>query len=181
MVTGAFLAGAVVGGVKLGAGLAVLWLLLDQVQGLRPGTAFALLALAIASAISPRVWRLAPQRRQQVSYSTLSSPRDELLGVFRWGAVLGIGVKTNLVTPAAYGIGALALLTGPYDALAAGCVYGLARGAAVVVGSNTVGRRLVLGTDGREPLLGLSKATTLPLLVVIAITSIALALRGWGT
>lgn len=115
-----------------------------------------LLIAAIGAVRDPIPWWV-PQRACQVSARRLVSHHITRVSL-RWGFDLGIGVRTFVVTPAFYGIIALAIVApSPVFSLALGELYGLARVVTIATFSRVVRRRLVAGCDRTEPALGLAR------------------------
>ena len=132
-----FVAGAVVGGVTLGAGaalFAVAWGALDLSSTAALGTG-ALLALA-AALLDTRILGFGPPfHRRQVNDTWLGRYRSGVYAL-SFGWQLGVGVSTYIMTTAVFLTAALGALTGrPLAALAIGATYGLARGLMLLVGA----------------------------------------------
>jgi hypothetical protein len=130
-----FLAGALAGGAVLGAGSAVLaWLLhpLLALGALSPILAVLCCLIALASDRRLAGWQL-PLHPRQVNELWLMRYRRWLYAS-GFGAQIGTGFATYIMTAATYLLVALAGLTGsPARALLAGLVFGLVRGLAVLL------------------------------------------------
>ncbi|HTZ45917.1 MAG TPA: hypothetical protein VMB79_18800 [Jatrophihabitans sp.] len=128
-----FVAGAVLGGAGLGLAGAVLALVLRPLAGtpaLLLGAACCLLALAADLRIGGLHLPLHPR---QVNELWLMRYRRWLYAA-GFGAQIGVGFATYIMTAATYLVVALAGLTGsPGQALGAGLLFGLVRGLAVLL------------------------------------------------
>ncbi len=134
-----FVLGAVVGGVTLGAGMAVLAVAASGVGlAARPGAVSviaAAFALAAAAADAGLFGNWLPIVRRQVDDGWLSRFRPWFYGAgFGWQ--IGVGVATYVMTAAVFLLIVLGGLTGrPVSALALGALFGLARGLTVLLTS----------------------------------------------
>jgi hypothetical protein len=129
-----FLLGAVAGGLALGGGAALLAL----VVGVSAQTALALGLVAtlvtLCSDLRLGGWSL-PIHPRQVEESWLRTYRPWVYGV-GFGAQIGVGLATYVMTAATYLVVVLAALSGsPALALLIGGVFGLVRGSAVFLGA----------------------------------------------
>jgi hypothetical protein len=127
-----FVAGAVLGGLTLGLGAA---LLAAAVASLDPAAELLLVAAGIAlitaaESDAPQGFTL-PFHRRQVNEDWLDQYRPWLYASgFGWQ--IGVGVGTYVMTAGVYALVALGALTGqPASALALGGLFGLVRGLAV--------------------------------------------------
>jgi hypothetical protein len=131
-----FIAASVAGGAGLGAALGLLgWALLGQVAiGWRLGVLGAALAMGV-------VWELGrgavPGPRRQVNERWLDDYRRWVYAA-GFGAQLGMGVVTIVVTSAVYGVWAAALVSAhPAAGAAIGAAAGAMRGATVLASART--------------------------------------------
>lgn len=129
-----FIVACVAGGAALGAVLGALGSLMlgDVATGWRLGLLGAALALGVA-------WELArgsvPGPRRQVNERWLDEYRRWIYAT-GFGAQLGVGVVTIVVTSAVYGVLAAALLSAtPIAGAAIGAAAGAMRGATLLVGA----------------------------------------------
>ena len=101
-----------------------------------PSTAVTLVALALATflvvvetnpSIRTRVTGYLPARSQQLPFSwLLSMPRRRV--AFRWGALMGMGVMTPLVTPLVYSVFLAEIAAGNLlTSIAVGAAYGASK------------------------------------------------------
>lgn len=118
-----FTCGAVVAGASLYA--------IVGIAGLVPGARSFLLALGIALALLSSLWHLSgrdsfrgDRQRFQAKRSWVNRGRA---GLFYFGAVLGVGLLTEMSTPLVYAGAALAAASGPLAAAAYGVGFGLGR------------------------------------------------------
>ena len=132
-----FVVGALVGGATLGAGAALAAALigaLDLSGTVLLGLAAAAAALAVAC--DARLGGLrTPGHIRQVNEDWLERYRSWVYGAgFGWQ--IGVGLATYIMTAAVYLTVVLAGLTGsPLVALGIGCLFGLARGLAILLGA----------------------------------------------
>ena len=128
-----FIAGAVLGGAVLGLGSALLALLLSPLPG-RPALAAAACLVALAADLRVAGFQL-PLHPRQVNELWLMRYRRWLYAA-GFGAQIGAGFATYIMTAATYLVVALAGLTGsPGLAVQAGLLFGLVRGLAVLLSS----------------------------------------------
>ena len=153
-----FVAGGLLGGLALGA-LAAAGALVVGALGLDLSTrlAFAAAACAAGAAVDAGVFgAVVPFHRRQVDDAWLSRYRSWVYGI-GFGAQIGAGLATYIMTAAVVGTVVLAALSGePLAALAVGAVFGTTRGLAVLLGARITGpeslRRFHAGFDRwREP------------------------------
>jgi hypothetical protein len=132
-----FVVGALVGGATLGAGAALAAALIGALD--LSGTVLlglAAAAAALAMACDARLGGLrTPGHIRQVNEDWLERYRPWVYGAgFGWQ--IGVGLATYIMTAAVYLTVALAALTGgPLAALGIGCLFGLARGLAILLGA----------------------------------------------
>jgi hypothetical protein len=129
--------GAVVGGLTLGAGAAVL-AAVAHLAGLSAAAALGLAAVAAfitAGSDLNVVGRQLPSHPRQVNEQWLDRYRAWVYGAgFGWQ--IGVGVSTYIMTAAVYLVVVLAALTAnPLVALALGALFGLVRGLAILLAS----------------------------------------------
>lgn len=143
-----FIAASAAAGAGLGAALGLLGsALLDHVAiGWRLGALGAALALGV-------VWELArrtvPGPRRQVNERWLDEYRRWIYAA-GFGAQLGIGVATIIVTSSVYGVWAAALVSAhPAAGAAIGAAAGAMRGATVLVGAQTITPQRLLSLHER--------------------------------
>lgn len=128
---GWFVLGAALGGLLLGTGTAVLALVGAGLPA--PGVLAATAAL-VCLAADLRLLPL-PVHPRQVDETWLRTYRPWVYGV-GFGAQIGAGLATYVMTAATYLLVALAALTGsPAVALGCGLVFGVVRGLAVLLGA----------------------------------------------
>jgi hypothetical protein len=128
-----FVTGAVLGGLVLGAGTAVLALL---VGGLPAWVALVAIAVAVASDLRLGGFAL-PVHPRQVAESWLRTYRPWVYGL-GFGVQIGVGFATYVMTAATYLVVVLAALTGSWQVgLLSGVVFGLVRGLAVLLSATT--------------------------------------------
>lgn len=157
-----------------------MWLSMSLLSGARIGIALAALAVGFLGMLVPRTKVWLPQRAAQVSSELIHTGRTGRMS-FGWGFELGVGVRTFLVTPAFYGLFAVALAQRtPLIALGIGVAYGASRGAALAVmtlASREPSHRVaaILRTDG------VTRLMRVPLLVILAATFVVVASTGTGT
>jgi MFS family permease len=134
-----FVVGALVGGITLGAGTAVLSLVVSGLGVPSNPVAVSLIAAAFASAAAALDSGLFGDRlpvvRRQVDEGWLSRYRPWFYGAgFGWQ--IGVGVVTYVMTAAVFLLVVLGALTGrPLAAVALGALFGLARGLTVLLTS----------------------------------------------
>jgi hypothetical protein len=123
-------AATTIGGALLGATASVAGMILAGVGSL--ALAFGLAIVALAATFFPRITSILPEPQRQVpAWLFLSESRGTCAA--RWGLSLGVGLRTHMVTPALLVlVGCMVLLSSPITGLAAGAVYGLSRGVAIV-------------------------------------------------
>ena len=133
---GWFVAGATIGGIGLGV-LGAVGALGVSAIGPTPTTA---LALAVAAALAAAAMDLGvagpelPHHRRQVDELWLDHYRGWVYGL-TFGAQIGSGLATYIMTAGVYLTVVLATLTGePAAALAIGTLFGFARGLAILLG-----------------------------------------------
>jgi hypothetical protein len=135
LTTAWFVLGSVLGGVALGSASAVFAFLVRPVAGHELAASWmAVLACLVALAADRRLagFQL-PLHPRQVNELWLTSYRRWLYAA-GFGAQIGIGFATYIMTAATYLVVVLAALTGsPALALATGTVFGLVRGLAVLL------------------------------------------------
>lgn len=143
-----FIAASAIAGAALGAGLGLLGsATLDHVAiGWRLGVLGAALALGV-------VWELArgtvPGPRRQVNERWLDNYRRWIYAT-GFGAQLGIGVLTIVVTSAVYAVWAAALLSAhPAAGAAVGAAAGAMRGATLLAGARTDTPQRLVGLHER--------------------------------
>ena len=150
-----FIAGAVVGGAALGSLAAAGALLVSPLAGLTTVTASvaglcALLALSADSSVVP--FRL-PLHPRQVNERWLSRYRRWVYAA-GFGAQIGSGFATYIMTAAVYLTAALGALSGsPAFAFTIGVVFGLVRGLGVLTGAMVREPIALLGLHRRLDLL----------------------------
>ena len=152
-----FIAGSVLGGLVLGSASGVLALALQPLAGQRTAAlALAALACLVALAADRRVagFQL-PLHPRQVNELWLTRYRRWLYAA-GFGLQIGVGFATYIMTAATYLVVVLAALTGsPALAVAAGAVFGLVRGLAVLLSARCRSaqalRRLHLRLSTLEP------------------------------
>lgn len=175
-----FVAGAVLGGVTLGAGAAILAAgvgALDLSDDALVGAAALLAATTIASDLALGGFRL-PSHTRQVNEGWLGQYRSWVYaGGFGWQ--IGVGLATYVTTAAVYLMLALAALTtSPLAAFAIVTGFGLVRGLAVLLGRSltTPQRMLALHRRLEELLPVAQRSIVLVQAVVLAIAAAA----AWG-
>jgi len=133
---GWFVAGATIGGIGLGVVGAVGALGVSAIGT----TATTALAIAVAAALSAAAMDLGvagpelPHHRRQVDEQWLDQYRGWVYG-FAFGAQIGSGLATYIMTAGVYLTVVLTALTGePVAALAIGALFGFARGLAILLG-----------------------------------------------
>jgi hypothetical protein len=151
-----FVLGALVGGATLGLGAAVLAGLvgaLDLPAAALAGVAAA--ASAVALACDARLGGLrTPGHIRQVDEDWLERFRPWVYGAgFGWQ--IGVGLATYIMTAAIYLTVVLAALTGrPLVALGIGCLFGLARGFAILLGARITSPAALVDFHRRFDALG---------------------------
>jgi hypothetical protein len=154
----------------LGVVIASTWFALASFDSGKSGVALGLSGLAMIALTWPRIGRWLPERGCQVQRSRLAKGSRERMA-FLWGAELGLGFCTFIVTPAMYALPAVSLAQASALASAAPCVmYGLARGATIAAFAIVEARREALGGDAMPSEIGnLRKALRAPLAVMVAV------------
>lgn len=179
-----YVAGALLGGVTLGVGMAALAALV-RVSGLSDTTAlvgFALFALT-ASAFDSRIGGLdLPGSKRQVNELWLNVYRPWVYsGGFGWQ--IGTGMLTYLMTGGVYLLVAGAALSGdPMLALIAGVTFGGVRGLFIFAGAGIVShQRLVAFHRSFERLRHPSVVAMVIVLAVVAVTALESGVgMGWA-
>jgi hypothetical protein len=175
-----FVLGAVLGGVTLGLGCAVLAAGMAGVD-LTPtaalGATAVLAAVSIASDLKVGGFRL-PSHTRQVNETWLDQYRSWVYGGgFGWQ--IGVGLATYVTTSAVYLMIAMSALTAsPAVAVAIGTLFGLVRGLAVFLGRNLTTPERLLALHRRLDEL-LPAAQRGIVLVQVAMLAVAAA-AAWG-
>jgi MFS family permease len=143
-----FIAASTAAGAALGAALAAVGSL--TVGGLGIGWRLGLLGAALALGVA---WELArravPGPRRQVNERWLDEYRRWIYAA-GFGAQLGIGVVTIVVTTAVYGVWAAALASAhPAVGAAIGAVAGAMRGATILAGARSTSPQRLVGLHER--------------------------------
>ena len=132
-----FVVGAVIGGLTLGAGAAVLaWAVHATGLSVTAAVAIGGVAALITAASDLRTFGVAlPNHPRQVNERWLDQYRSWIYGVgFGWQ--IGVGLSTYIMTAAVYLVIVLSGLTAsPFTALAIGGLFGLVRGLAILLAS----------------------------------------------
>lgn len=152
----------------LGSILAAVGLALSTAASVHAGIVTGVLLLAAAATLRPNLRPWLPERSCQVAGSTMKRRRP-IRGAFEWGALLGVGVSTFMVTPALYGV--LVLAVGQQRAISSVsiCVtYGLARVLTIVVFSV----RFARGTERRESIPALEIPLRLPASLIMVLAAV---------
>ena len=169
----AFVAGATVGGAMLGGATAALAGLVDVAGPAAAPRHVAVLALvAVCVAADARIGGLRlPDHPRQVDARWVTRYRPWVYG-WGFGVQIGTGVATYVMTNAMYAlIAAGALLAGPAGALVLCTLFGLTRGATVLLGAwATTPRRLQALHAGLERTDGTSLVAAMAIqLLVVAV------------
>ena len=130
-----YVAGAVLGGLAMGAGAGVLAAVVDRLGvGSRPALLASLAALAVSIVSDARLGGFElPIHRRQVNERWLDEYRSWVYGA-GFGIQVGTGLATYITTAANYVVVVLLALSGsPALALTTGAVFGLTRGLAVLL------------------------------------------------
>lgn len=98
------------------------------------GLALALASVAVASMLLPTNLRL-PSRARQVKPG-LAGRYPLWFAAWIWGAELGMGFATYLVTPGVYGVAAIGLLLRPWQTVVVTAAYGVTRTIAIAAAAN---------------------------------------------
>lgn len=167
------LAGTTSGGAVLGLGTAVAAFASSRVPAIRLGVLLGLGLVSITATVAPAWRRWIPQRGRQVR-SGLIHERDRKSAAFIWGLELGSGIRTLVVTPAFYGLLALAVSQSTaLRALAIGLLYGATRGGVIVTVAE-VARRLERSRPPEwEPAQGLEVRLRAPLAMLTALAVVS--------
>lgn len=162
------LGGTILGGLLLGGALVVVWFALAPLDALRTAAILGVGAVAATGVVCPGARRWLPDRACQVPSTLMrDSPRR---AAFRWGAELGTGVSTFVVTPAMYALLAVAVGQGQPVVVAALCgLYGASRGAAIAWFAVAYARRAQ--ARERQPGVGLERALRIPLALAIVVAA----------
>jgi hypothetical protein len=169
-----YVAGAAIGGAVLGAACAGGAALVGRVDPVPTTVWTAVLAAAVVAVVSDsRVvgWSL-PDHPRQVDERWLHTYRRWIYAG-GYGVQIGAGFATYIMTAAVYLMAGLAVLTGdPGQAFAAGVVFGLVRGLAIVVAgrarSGEALRDLLARVDARA-----SAALALACAVEVSVAAVA--------
>jgi hypothetical protein len=160
----------------LGAGTAVASILLSRIPPAQEGFLLGLTLLSIAAIHSRRVWGLLPERTRQVSGTRLSTTPSVAAVAFPWGFELGVGIMTFLVTPAFYGLIAVASAERwPLGSVTVGVAYGASRGLTIAAMSLLMLRR-ARRNEEREAAVGMARATRWPFTFLLVLIAAALIL-----
>ncbi len=129
-----FILGAVLGGAALGTAAALISLLVKAAQWSIDSRMAAIAVLAALAAmcdvrlLGPRL----PHHRRQVNEQWLDQFRSWVYG-FGFGAQIGCGVATYIMTAGVYLVVLIGALTGnPFAAVSLGVLFGAARGVAIL-------------------------------------------------
>ncbi len=156
----------------LGVGAAAAWLALRVVTTLRIGVLLGVALLSASALIRPSIRRWIPERACQVPGSLVQRHRMSHVA-YLWGFQLGLGIRTFLVTPAFYGM--LAVAVGQRhvcESILICVVYGLARGMAIAVVA--VRRRPRGAFSELDLLVGLERKLRIPLVVVLVLAVLSM-------
>jgi hypothetical protein len=173
-----FVVGAVLGGLTLGAGAAVVALVVHA-AGLAVSAALAVAggAALVTAASDLRTFGVAlPSHPRQVNERWLDQYRSWVYGVgFGWQ--IGVGLSTYIMTAAVYLVIVLGALTAsPFAALAIGGLFGLVRGLAILLASGITSparlrsfhRRFATGAEPvRRTVIGLQLAVAVVAVVAV--------------
>ena len=175
-----FVVGGIAGGMTVGAAGAGLAAVARAVHlGGRSGLAAATVLAGLAALCDAGVFRARPPfLRRQVNEDWLTRYRPWVYGTgFGWQ--IGTGLTTYIMTTGVILTLALAVLTAsPLAAFAVGTLFGLVRGAAVLLSSNLTGPSALLAFHRRlDALASLSRTATVLLLAGLAVAGGALR---WG-
>jgi hypothetical protein len=172
-----YVLGAAAGGLALGAACAGVAFVVDLAgpsATVRFAVALAAAALTVASDAGATAWSL-PEHPRQVNERWLSDFRRWVYAA-GFGAQIGSGFATYIMTAATYLTAVLATLCGPRDALLVGLVFGVARGSEVLVGLRATTpdrlRRIMAGIERRA---GVSLAVAIAAQLGVGITAAAAA------
>jgi hypothetical protein len=178
---GWFVAGAVLGGLTLGAAMAVLAWIASLVSV--PATAalgtVAVVALVTSSSDAGLLGRGLPFHTRQVAESWLDNYRQWVYASgFGWQ--IGVGVATYVMTAALYlFVVAVVVTASPLVAIVAGALFGLVRGLAILLGINatTTDRLLALHVWFESARAPVRRATVLAQCVIAATAGLV----AWAT
>jgi hypothetical protein len=175
-----FVVGAGLGGLTLGAGMAVLAAAVATLD-LEPATLLGLAAVALVATTtsdSRILGRQLPYHTRQVNELWLNRYRSWVYGAgFGWQ--IGVGLATYVMTAAVYVLVVLGALTAsPLAALALGATFGLVRGLAILLGRSITSPAALVAFHRRfdawrEPV---RQGTV----VVQAAVAVVAAAVGWG-
>ena len=176
-----FVGGAVLGGLTLGAAMALLaWIAsLVSVTATAAVGAVALVAIVTASSDAGLLGRGLPFHTRQVAESWLDAYRPWVYATgFGWQ--IGVGVATFVMTAALYlFVVAVVLTANPLVAILAGALFGLVRGLAIFLGATATNTERLFALHqwfeaAREPV---RRATVAAQCVIAALAGIV----AWGS
>ncbi len=167
--------GTGLGGLALGLGATAAWLMIHSTASLRVGLVVGLGTVAALAVMCPSLCVWIPERSCQVPGS-LTRTKSMRRTAFLWGLQLGIGVRSFVVTPAFYGMLAVAACQRHPQAVSLVCLtYGLVRGAAIAFVS--VRKRRFQGPlAGPGPGIGLERALRVPMLFLLGASVLLLSI-----
>lgn len=108
------------------------------------GGSFLFRPIAVAWLLGTVIWYLTGSRRVPFGRASVQARRDLALrsapGLVYFGALLGVGLLTQMSTPLVYGGALLALASGPMVGLAYGAAFGVGRSLPAWGGAILAGR-----------------------------------------
>lgn len=117
----------------LGASLAVAASGLDAIPSARKGLAVGLGAIGLIGMWNPMVRKMIPQRQCQVDPALMLRGAPKSVMGLRWGAELGLGFRTYVVTTAMFVLAGCLLQLGGWLAIGCGGAYGLTRAGVIAI------------------------------------------------